>query len=61
MLLKEQLKGKVTGRGGRRHKQLLGDLKETWCWKLKKEALDCSLWRTPFGRGYGHAVRQTMK
>jgi len=28
-------------------------------WKLKEEALDCTLWRTQFGKGYGHVVRQT--
>jgi hypothetical protein len=34
----------VTGRRGRRHKQLLHDIKErTGYWKLKEEALDCTL------------------
>jgi hypothetical protein len=28
-------------------------------WKLKEEALDRTLWRTRFGRGYGPVVRQT--
>jgi hypothetical protein len=28
-------------------------------WKLKEEALDVTLWRTLFGRGYGPVVRQT--
>ena len=27
-------------------------------WELKQEALDRSLWRTRFGRGYGPVVRQ---
>jgi hypothetical protein len=27
--------------------------------KLKDEALDRTLWRTRFGRGYGPVVRQT--
>jgi hypothetical protein len=49
-----QLQGRieVTWRRGRRRKQLLDNLKEKrrW-WKLKEEALDCTLWRTCFGRG----------
>jgi hypothetical protein len=50
----------MTGRRGRRRKQLLDDLKEKRrCWKLKEEALDLTLWRTRFGRGYGPVVRQT--
>jgi hypothetical protein len=52
----------VTGRRGRRGKQLLGDLKETRrYWKLKEEALDCTLWRTRFGRVYGPLVRRTTQ
>jgi hypothetical protein len=44
----------VTGRRGRRRKQLLDDLMETrGYWKLKEEALDRSVWRTRFGRGCG--------
>jgi hypothetical protein len=44
----------VTGRKGRRRKQLLDGLKETkGLWKLKEEALDFALWRTYFGRGCG--------
>jgi hypothetical protein len=30
-------------------------------WKLKEEALDRTLWRTRFGRGYGPVVRQTTE
>jgi hypothetical protein len=38
---------------GRQCKQLLDDLIATTVyWKLKKEAPDCALWRTCFGRGY---------
>jgi hypothetical protein len=49
----------MTGRGGRRRKQLLDDLKEKRrYWKLNEEALDRTLWRTRFGRGYGPVVRQ---
>jgi hypothetical protein len=52
----------VTGRQGRRCKQLLDDLKEMrGYWKLKEEALDPTQWRTRFGRGYGPVIRQTME
>jgi hypothetical protein len=27
--------------------------------EFQKKALDLSIWRTGFGRGYGHPVRQT--
>ena len=52
----------VTGRRGRRRKQLLDDLTETsgHC-KLKQEALERTLWRTGFGSGCGHAVRETKE
>jgi hypothetical protein len=38
----------------------MGDLKEKReYWKLKKdEALDLTMWRTRFGRGYGPVIRQ---
>jgi len=49
----------VTGRRGRRHKQILYDLNaKRIYWKLKEEALDRTVWRTGFGRGYGPVVRQ---
>jgi hypothetical protein len=52
----------MTGRRGRRHKQLLDYLKEKRrYWKLKDEALDRTLWRTRFGRGYGPVLRQTAE
>jgi len=39
----------VTERGGRRHKKLLGGLKEIGGYrKLKEETLDCTLWKTHF-------------
>jgi hypothetical protein len=67
-LLKHVIEGKLEGRiemtdrRGRRRKQLLDDLKEkSRYWKLKKEALDFTLWRTRFGRGYGPVVRQTKE
>jgi hypothetical protein len=50
----------MTGRLGRKRKQLLDDLKEKRrYWKFKEEALDCIVWRTHFGRGHGPLVRQT--
>ena len=59
-LLKHILEGniqgeiEVTGRRGRRRKQLLDYLKETrGHWKLKEEALDRTLWKIRFGRGTG--------
>jgi hypothetical protein len=67
-LLKHVSEGKiegmieVTGRRGRRRKQLLDGFKEKRSyWKFKEEALDRTLWRTRFGRGYGPVVRQTTK
>ena len=43
----------MRGRRGRRRKQILNDLKETReYWKLKEEALDHSVWRIRFGKGY---------
>jgi hypothetical protein len=65
-LLKHVIEGKLegrtdmTGRRGRRRKQLLDDLKEKRrYWKLKEKALDRTQWSTRFGRGYGPVVRQT--
>jgi hypothetical protein len=65
-LLKHVIEGKLegriemTGRRGRRRKQLLDDLREKWrYWKLKEEALDRTVWRTRFGSGYRPGVRQT--
>jgi hypothetical protein len=67
-LLKHVIEGKIegriemTGRRGRRRKQLLDDPKEkTRYWKLKEEALDRTQWRSHFGRGYGPVVRQTTE
>jgi hypothetical protein len=52
----------MTGRLGRRRKQLLDVLKEKRkYWKLKEEALHRTLWRTCFGRDYGPVVRQTIE
>jgi hypothetical protein len=63
-VIERKLEGRIemTGRRGRRRKQLLDDLKEKRrYWKLKVEALDRTLWRTCFGRGYGLVVRQTTE
>ena len=67
-LLKHVIEGKiegrieVTGRRGRRRKQLLDDLKlkRKYC-KLKQEALDHTLWRTHCGKDYGLVVRQNTQ
>ena len=52
----------VIGRQGRRRRKLLDDLKERRGYShLKKEALDRTMWRAGFGRGFGPVVRQTTK
>jgi hypothetical protein len=54
-VIEGKLEGRIemTGRRGRRRKQLLDDLKEKKRYrKLKEEALDRTLWRTRFGREY---------
>jgi hypothetical protein len=51
----------VSGRRGRKRKQLLDERKEKSAyWKLKKETRDRTLWKTRFGRGFG-LVRQTTE
>jgi hypothetical protein len=67
-LLQRVIEGKiqgvieVTGGQGRRRRKLLYDLKERrGCSHLKKEALDRTIWRARFGRGFGPVVRQTTK
>ena len=41
-----------------RRKQLVDDLKEKrGNWNLKEKALDLTLWRLSFGRGYGPLLR----
>jgi hypothetical protein len=52
----------VTGRRGRRRRKLLDDLKERRGYShLKEEALDHTIWRAGFGRGFERVVRQTAK
>jgi hypothetical protein len=65
-LLQRFIKGKikgvieVTGRQGRRRRELLDDLKERKGYShLKEEALDRTMWTARFGRGFEHVVRQT--
>ena len=67
-LLKHVIEGtikgrvEVTGRRGRRRKQLMDDLKEKrGSWKFKEETLARTLWGTRFGRGYGPVARQTTE
>ena len=62
-LLKKRYKGiEVTGRQGRRRRKLLDYLKERRGYShLKEEALDPSMWRARFRRGFGPVVRQTTK
>jgi len=67
-LLQRVIEGKiqggieVTGRQGRRRTKLLDDLKEKRGYShLKEEALDRTMWRARFGRGFGPEVRQTTK
>jgi hypothetical protein len=64
-LLQRVIEGKikggieVTGRRRRRRK-LLDDLKERRGYShLKEEALDRTMWRAHFGKGFGPVVRQT--
>ena len=52
----------VTRRRGRRRRKLLDDLKERRGHShLNEEALDRTVWRADFGRGFGPVVRQTAK
>jgi hypothetical protein len=67
-LLRQVIEGKVkggigvTGRRGRRRRKLLDKLKERrGDSHLKEEALDRTVWRAGFGRGFGPVVRQTDK
>jgi hypothetical protein len=52
----------MTERQGRRCTKLLDDLKERRGYShLKEEALDRTMWKTRFGRGFGPVGRQTAK
>jgi hypothetical protein len=51
----------MTGRQGRRRRNLLDDLMERkGYFHLKEEALDHTMLRARFGRGFGSVVRQTL-
>jgi hypothetical protein len=62
-LLNQVIEGKIKGqievtrRQGRRRKKLLDDLKgrRAYC-ELKEEALDGTMWRNHFARGFGPVV-----
>jgi len=67
-LLQQVIEGKikeginVTRRRGRMRRKLLDDLTERRGYShLKEEALDRTLWRACFGKGFGPVVRQTAK
>jgi hypothetical protein len=67
-LLQLVIEGKIqggiemTGRQGRRCMKLLDDLKERRGYShLKEEALDRTMWRACFGKGFGPVIRQTTK
>jgi hypothetical protein len=63
-VIEGKIKGgiEVTGRRGRRRRKLMDDLKERRGYShLKEEALDRTIWRARFGRGFGPVVRQTAK
>jgi hypothetical protein len=67
-LLKQVIDGKIKGeievrrRRGRRRKKLLDDLKDRrGNSHLKEEALDHTVWKNLFGRGFGPVVRQNTE
>jgi hypothetical protein len=62
-VIEGKIKGRiVTGRRGRRRRKLLGDLKERRGYShLKEKALDRTMWRARFGKGFGPVLRQTTK
>jgi hypothetical protein len=67
-VIEGKIKGRIEVRGrqgrrrGRRRRKLLDDLKERRGYShLKEEALDRTMWRARFGRGFGPVVRQTAK
>jgi hypothetical protein len=67
-VLQRVIEGKIQGgievtvRQGRRRRKLLDDLKERrGYYHLEEEALDRTMWRAGFGRGFGPVLRQTAK
>jgi hypothetical protein len=67
-LLPQVIEGKikgwveVTGRRGRRRRKLVDEIKERRGYShLKEEALERTVGRACFGRGFGPVVRQAIK
>jgi hypothetical protein len=67
-LLQQVIEGKIKGvievkrRRGRRRRKLLDELKERrGYYHLKEEALDRTMWRARFVRGFGPVVGRTAK
>jgi hypothetical protein len=62
-LLRKDKRGiEETERRGRKRRKLLDELKERKGYlHLKEEALDRTMWRFRFGRGFGPVVRHTTK
>jgi hypothetical protein len=67
-ILQRVIEGNIKGgievreRQGRRRRKLLDDLKKRRGYShLEEEALDRTVWRARFGRGFGPVVRQTAK
>ena len=61
-VIEGKIKGRieVTGRRGRRRRKLLDDLKERRGYShLKEEALDHTMWKARFERGFGPVVQTT--
>jgi hypothetical protein len=63
LVIEGKLQGgiEVTGRRRKRRTKLLDDLKERRGYSHLEEALDRTMWRPSFGRGFGPVVRQTTK
>jgi hypothetical protein len=60
-LRQKVIEGKIKERRGRRRKKLLDDLRERRAYShLKEEALDRTVWRAGFRKGFG-LVRQTAE
>jgi hypothetical protein len=58
--MKDKRRVKVRGRRERRRRKLLDELKERRGYSyLREEALDRTVWRALFGRGFGPLVRQS--
>ena len=52
----------MAGRQGRKRRKIVDDLKERrGYFHMTEEAVDRTVWRARFGRGFGPVVRQTTK